>query len=419
MKSVKGYLRTIFKDLWGIAVLFLMSLYLRNPNSQLTLLDFFYHPSKLILELLNWFELKPEDSHAIPHLLFTYIFINFFTSIILVIGFFTFHLLCPFVSKVVSSLMFPIAVYFFCNTYSDNLNWFILAVSIAFSIYRLYQAQYNHDSTVYEMSNKFFDRIFEEKPEFYISILFQWLMIFVDVVIIRTQELTAVSKLDHTILFLYLVSFIYISSYTLRENLTIYFAHEKLPAVPPSTSLDKIYIFFNARCFSVVKSFTLILSTVNSLWAKICKSNPEVPTILEERQSSTFDCAIARRSFLGYVFSPKMSIWQGELRKMMQKMTLREDMLSSVLICWMILYTYTKGFAQSNFIRIQESYIILFSHFFIVLEIFNSYLFVEIYKKSYGVTQNALKGESVKNITEDDVVTSKIEVNNSQDDNGL
>lgn len=416
MRTLKSLASTVLKDTWGISALSVTSLYLKDPKSDSSILDLII-PNRLLAKLKAWSELKNGSVPLLLNIFFTYFFLSFFISMCLTLSFFALHLLYPCFSKILSSLLLPFAVhYFYAFLQIENFKSFCIPASIVFSLYRVYKAYADHDSMPYDLCNRFLDKFLEQSAGFYFSVLFQWILILADVMLIRAQELYAESTFDYCLLIFYLVAFIYTSSYSIRATLTIYHASRRLPAIKDVSFLDKIYIFFNVRCFSFAKALSFIPLIVDSLYSIFFSHDPDTPSIFEYKRSSTFDCVISRQSFFDYLLSPKTQIWKGDLRKRLRKVNLREDILPSALISWMVLYT-CMSFIQSNFIRIQESFVILFSHFFIVLEIFNSFIFVEIYRITYGMVQEPIKSSSMSPIAEDDIVVSKIDVNSNQNEN--
>ncbi|ELA42463.1 uncharacterized protein VICG_00562 [Vittaforma corneae ATCC 50505] len=416
MKTLKSLTITVLKDMWGIIALFLLSLYLKDPGSNSSILDLVI-PDRLIVKLKLWSQLKNGDCLLLLNIFFTYFFLSFFISICLTMFFFAFHLLYPCISKIVSSLLLPFAVHYFysCHEWSDYKSFFLFA-SIMLCIYGVYKAYFNHDPMPYEMCNRFLDKFLQQSAGFYFSIFIQWILILVDVMLIRAQDLHAESIFDSCLLFFYLIAFIYTSSYSIRATLTIYHASRRLPAIKDASFFDKVYIFFNVRCFSFAKTLSFAFLILDSVYSTFFPHDPDIPSIFEYKRSSSFDCPMSRQSFFNYVLSSKTHIWKGDLRRKLRKVNLREDVLPSALISWMTLYTCIH-FIQPEFIRIPESFVILFSHFFIVVEVFNSFIFIEIYRTTYGTIQEPAKSVPLNPIAEDDVVISKIDVNSNPSEN--
>lgn len=415
MKTIRNLVSVVIKDIWGILLLNIVTCYLKSPKSTSSIMDliFFWRFPK---SFESWIGFNDIPIMLSLNIVFTTIFLSFFISIGLACCSIFLHIMHPFLLKIISSFLLPFAVYVFYG-YTGITQYkveFYLFASL-FSVYGILKTILSHEPFAYEMSMSFFDQIFKQERSFYLALFSQWVMIFVDVLIIRSQELEPHDVFQRITMMMYIISFVYSASYSIRANLTIYYAQKALLITETPTLYDKMFIFFNARCFAVTKSISVILSIIDLIYSTLFFDNTTKPSIFENTRSATFECSMNRNSYIEYIFSPKPPVWKGELRHKMKMVNLREDMLPSTIISWMILYS-SMSFVQDGFIRAQESFVIVFSHFYIILEIFNSYIFVEVYKSSYGMERCTPKVEPIKiESAEDDVFTSKIEVQINQD----
>lgn len=408
MERCKLYTQKIIKDLWGIVTLQILALYLKDSESTSSVLDLLV-PSRLFNKLKMWSDVKNAKSNIILNITFTNIFLSLCISACLSNAFFAAHLLYPYLSKIISSIALPFAVYIFYTVSDIQEKWyFAITFSVLFSIFSLYKACNDHDPAVYEMCNKFMDQIFTQAPSFYLSVFFQWLMILLDLFIIRCLELKATTPGKTFLLLLYLLAYVYSVSYSLRATLTIYHAHRRLPLVKDVCFLDKPFIYIGAKCFAIVKTLLLLISPLLYIYSKVFLSDSEEQCTLLDLRKIEFNCATRRQAFLENMTTERIAKWQGEIKRKMEKIHLRQDTLPSALISWLILYT-CMSFVQQNFIRVQESFLILFSTYYIILEIFNSYIFVEVYRASYGIAE--FKSESTEKHEQDDTLVSKIGFN--------
>jgi len=417
MGTLKYMFATISKDLWGIAALYLVGRYMRTADTNSSILDLVVK-SRLLENLKTWSEFRNESTGLLLNIYFTYFFLSFFISVALTLSFVAFHVVYPYFAKIVTSLLLPLTVYFFYEiTELEDHRTLLLPLSCVYTVYRLYKTYTGHDKSTYEMCSKCFDGFFDQAPSFYFALFSQWIMILLDVFIIRTLNMSTSGILDDSVLLFYMMAFIYTTSYSIRGSLTIYYASRRLPAIQDITAIDKVYIFFNARCFGFVKALTFLPSIIDMLYNTFFSDDIDTATIFEHARSSVFDCMMYRRSYINYKLQQASKIWKGDLRRRMKRMNLREDLLPAALIGWMVLYGCI-CFIQSNFIRIQESFIIIFSHFFIVIEVFNSFSFVEIYRSSYGIAETSdSKQLSAIMGVDDGIVVSKIAVNHEGEEN--
>lgn len=419
MRTIKNLIVAVMKDAWGFLLLNIVTYYLRSPkavSSTLDLILFWRFPKRFE----SWIGFEDVPIMLSLNIIFTTMFFSFFISISLACASIFFHLMYPLLSKILSCFLLPFAIYMFYK-YTDvtqyRMEFYLFG--FIFSAYGIIKAIMFHEAYPYKISMSFFDKIFKQSTSFYLSVLTQWLMIFIDVLIIRSQELEPQDISQRIIMVMYIISFVYSASYSIRANLTMYYAQKALLSTEPPTLHDKIFIFFNARCFAVSKSISVFLSIVDLIYTTLFFDNAIKPSIFEHSRSATFECSMNRKSYIEYMFSPKPPVWKGELRRKMKMINLREDMLPSTIISWIVLYS-TISFIQDGFIRSQESFVIIFSHFYIILEIFNTYAFIEIYRSSYGIEKHTPKSADSEDKEddvsvdiedgEDDVLTSKIEV---------
>ncbi|KAM0681189.1 hypothetical protein GINT2_000467 [Glugoides intestinalis] len=411
MEKFKSYTYKIIKDLWGIILFQILALYLKDAESTSSVFDLFI-PSRLFNRLKMWSDVKNAKSNIVLNIIFTNIFLSFCISACLSNAFFAAHLLYPYLSKIVSSILLPFAVYVFYNVLEMQENWyFAITASVLFSIYSLYKVCSEHDPIVYEICNNFMDQFFTQSPSFYMAVFFQWLMILLDLLIIRSLDLKPSTPLKTFFLMLYLLAYVYSCSYSLRATLTIYHAHRRLPLVRDVCIFDKPFIYIGAKCFAIVKTLLLLISPLLYLYTRLFSANSEEQYTLVDLRKIEFTCATRRQAFLENITTERIEKWQGEINQKMKKIHLRQDTLPSAIISWLILYT-CMSFVQQNFIRVQESFLILFSTYYIILEIFNSYIFVEVYRTSYGIPE--AKNESTESNDKDDIFISKIEFNSEE-----
>lgn len=413
MKTFQHMVTVIFKDLWGATAFMLVSTYLKcqePPASVFHLLS----REKMLPKLIEWSESNKPSGLIIFNIFFTYFFISFLISAAFTIFFIAFHIFYPYFTKIVTSLLFPVSVYIFYEVRSDmNYRPFFLTLSCVYTIYRLYKTYTYHDQLPYELAARCLNDFFDQEISFYTSLITPWILIIVDVFLIRILDIIVVSIFDHGVLMFYLVGFVYTTSYSVRGNFTIYYGSKRLPAVDKLRLIDKIYVFFSARCFGFWKAVSFIPSTLDMLYTSFIPTDPNTATILEHGRSAASDCMMNRKPFIEYKIFRKNSIWKGELRRRMKRVNLREDILPSILITLMFMYNCIRYF-ENEFIRMQEAFVIVFSHFFIVIEMINGYLFVEIYRSSYGIIEvSDDKASDGCTTIADEVSVSKITVSNT------
>lgn len=411
MKSLKSYLRIILEDLWGIILMQMLSVLLRRKGSGSSVLDIL-SPSKFMKSLKCWTENSEADEIKVIHVGLTSFFLIFLLSALLSSVFFALHLLYPFLAKIASGIALPFSVYYFFETTEISRYRIVLYMgAIAFSLYRIYTTCMFHDSLAYDMSSEFIDKIFRQPLSFYICVLIQYFMIFVDTIIIRFADLAPDTFFKAIVFPFYMISFVNIASYSIRASLTMHHGERRIPGFREISFMDRVAAYFNSRALSLARNLQYLLSVFDSaVYRPFFLAGSEDISPYEENRAASFFCSISGCSLIkGYIKS-RDRVWHGELRRRMRLINLREDMLPAALISFSIVLSATFA-GPENLIRAQEAFVVLFSHFFIVVEVFYTYIFVELYKTTYGLGEKIQKTVKVKKSVSDDVLTSNIDVN--------
>lgn len=384
---------------------------LRRTDSDSSVLNALF-PSRFMESLKSWTENSEADGIKVIHVGITSFFLIFLLSALLSHVFFAFYLLYPFVAKIVSSIALPLSVhYFFRLTGFKGYKVLLYTGAIVFSLYRICITFIFHNSLAYDMSSEFLDSIFAQPLSFYISILVQYSMILVDTILIRFSDLAPDTVFKAILFPFYMISFVNMSSYSARASLSIYHGERRIPGFRDISLVDRIVAYLNCRALALAKSIQYFLSLFDSaIYRPFFMEDPKDISPYEENRAASFLCTFSGCSLVrGYIRS-RNYVWRGELRRRMQLISLREDMLPAALISFLIVLS--ANFAgPENLIRAQEAFVILFSHFSIVIEIFYTYIFVELYRTTYGIEEKIQKTVPMEGGISDDILTSTIDVN--------
>lgn len=380
----------MLQDCWGFFAMLAVSLYFKEKGKSDSPFEMF-NPYKLIqiLKLLTGCETM---STAIAlKVVFTSIILSFFVSFILALLVFGSHVLFPKASKIFFNILLPFIVYRFRDLFENDMSRSVAILSsFIISAYGLISVMFSFDPLAYEISKKQVSKLFSQSYTFYLRIFSQLAMIVFDMLVIRLLDFSSESFLQNFMFLIYIISFLFSSSYSLRAGFIAYYAKMILPATEPSTLIDSLYYYLNSKCFALWKSVNMIFALSNAIYHTILRISPDQPQFFEFPRSSQYICTLKKKSFIDYMVFSKERAWHGDLRRKLKRVNIKEDLLPGMIISWIFAYSFM-SLIQFDLIRVYESIIILVTHFLIIIEIFNSYIFVTIYKTSYGVDSLKLK----------------------------
>ena len=380
---IKHRFFVILQDVWGFALLLLISWFLKNKSSSNSLFDLFSR-KKLFLIFRNWTEYQLNDPNGPFKVAATTLSISFASALIVSISVFTLHLYFPKQMKIISYIFLPFAILYFKRVF-ENKYLRISCALLAFilSAYELSRISYYFDYLAYDLSKKNLNVLANQKIIFYFNIFSQWLLLLIDVFALRLSDFSGINYFKAALVPLFVLTYVYSNAYSLSSNLIYYHARIMLLSTNPSSFSDIFYAFFNSRCFSIYKVALLCFSIPATIYLKLRSNFIEQSYLIENTKISPYICSLKRSSFISFVLFSNEKIWYSELRKQMVRINFREDLLASMIISWICIHSLISTF-QEKFIRQYESFVIVFVHFIILIEIFNSYIFVLIFKTIYG-----------------------------------
>lgn len=392
-ERILNRLISIFQDSWGVLTLLVVSIYLKEEKTSNSIFDLFV-PEKFIRILRQWIEPKNNTTNEVIKTAIFTILLSFLTSVILCISVFTLHLFFPKTSKIVSHISLPFIIYGFPGLFIDRKMLLIgVSVSTLLAIYGLIRTFHNFDTFAYEISRKLSGKLLRQKKGFYFKIILHWMLIITDVIILRVSVFSRSCMYKNVIFVLYIISFTYSSAFSLRSSLTAYHAKEILSTIEPIMLIDSVYFYFNSRCFAIWKAVSLVFSQIYFIHTNLFVGVSDQPSLFENSHSALYVGTLRRKSFVKYMLFSKDKVWYNDIRKKMMRINFTEDLLPSMIICWIILHSCIIVF-QKNFIRFHESFVIIFTHFLILMEIFNSYIFISIYRVGQSTVSLKLKSAS-------------------------
>lgn len=398
-EKFKAQVFSLLLSSWGIIGFALISKYLKNSKTGYSLFELMSIDK--VKEIYN--NLIYYRDNIAPYAIKTalsHIFVAFILSVSCVNLFFCLHFSYPKFFKAASNFVLPFFVYFFSTFFKHSryTTCFLVVLSIAFSLFGLFRTFFTHDEETYVLCTKFLDELSGHKLSFFSTLIIQYAIVIIDFFLIRITDIRFSNWLMPFVSSVYIIGFVYISGYSTRFKLTLYFAIEKIEGIPPKSLYDVVFTFFTSRSYAFVKPFSMIMSFCDTVYRIIFLIPSEQVTYFENRRTSAFISAIYRRSFVRQKFILKDPEWHGSIRNKMRGSHLMLDMFPSLMLGWIILYL-AFDILNSHLIRLPEITVIYLSHFIIIAEAFNSFIFVEHYKKfkdeqnSQKLSQELLEGE--------------------------
>jgi len=390
MQNMKSYMIRIFEDSFGllsmVTITRILSSSSESPKFPMT-----------PVEVLERFKAICADEDAktlsVFHILLTSFFLVSLFSILLSTLFTSLYITQPFFMKIATNVVLPFASYFyFGSSEFAHYKWPISCLISLYSIHKIYDTIKNHNSLPYKLAGEFTDKFWHMSPKFFSILVFQLGIVFIDCTILRFLDLKPTSVFQIALFSIYMIYLLNVPSFSSRSAFTVHFMNIFIPGFIPFRCLDFVAMFFNLRAFAATKVLFYISSKFDSIIYRPLKGiwDPEVVTPFEEDRSHSYFCAIYNRSFIAEYKKLKGHAWKGEFRKKMKIVNFKDDFFPAILISLFIILYGIQMF-KDPFFRSQEAAMIVFSYFFIVIEIFNSYIFIEIFKSYYGMPLNLIQ----------------------------
>lgn len=380
---IKRRVYVILQDLWGFVTLIFTSWILKGDETTGSIFGLF-SKEKFISVLEYWTGCENGTNSTVVKIAISTLLTTLFLSLLLSVLLFALHLYFPKKMKNISYLFLPFAVLYFKQPFENTaVRWLMALLASLLSSYELFKTSTHFEYCAYDLSRKNLKSIVKQKIVFYFKLLAQWPLMLIDVLCLRFSEFTGFNKIKICILLLYVLTFVYSNSYSLGSNLTIYYSSILMPYNTSNfTIFDTIYSYFNSRCFSIYKVINLCFSIPSTIYYTVRYKTFLHSYLSENTEISSYVCVLKRQSFLNFVLCSNQKFWYSDLKRKMKRINFREDMFASMAISWILIHVSICQF-QKNFIRPYESFIIVFTHFNILIEIFNSFIFVLIFKSIY------------------------------------
>lgn len=413
MDNFKSCLARSFEDSFGFFIMVTISNIISSASSEFALTK--YTPSELVRSFKIMCVDEDETLIDVIHVLLTSFFIISLLSIFLAASFIIFYLIYPLFMKIASCIALPFVAYFFISitNFKEYKNHIFIG-SALYSVYKIYHSIKFHDSLPYHYAIEFTDKVWRLSYTFFILYAIQMSLVLLDCVILRFLDFDISTDANKILFIIFMCYYLNIPSFSTRLAFTHYFFDLLIPGFIPTSYFNFVAAFFNARAFAATKFVFFGFSIFDTLFYRPYYriTDPEMVTPFEEDRSHSYCCAIFKTSFLKQFSRTKSSLWKGEFRKKMKSVNFKEDLFPALLMSLSIVLFGLKQI-QETFFRAQEAAVIVFSHYYIAVEVLNSFIFVEIYKLYYGISE--MENEKINFVSEkdisDEIKTGKITVN--------
>ncbi|KAL6122699.1 hypothetical protein NUSPORA_00228 [Nucleospora cyclopteri] len=383
LEALKNNIYRALIDCWAILFVIIVKIIFLDankliPTSKLSKKSFNKHFCWLVRQIVD---VNNPDEYEVKKILFCY------TTLyaILMLCMFTFMLLTiiiySFDHKLYTVLAFTVATMAVFFEIQHNYNFYTqIAIMSLFILYALYRIEKSFDKAnpgskiVAETADSFLQFGFS----FYIKLIIQFTLIYIKSIFIRLLNFKSKSYGQKILMALLLYYYSY-SELFVTQAFTAQTLSRKVYNDSPSFAYEVIAMFFTTSAVALVKIFFIFTNTMYYIAFEIFGTNfirkNKFMKAFEDDRCFFFYIIFVRTSFFEGFFNWRRNFWQGELKKNMRKLSLKQDGFPLIVIMYVCFKTMLKNY---TIIRPVELFFIIPCNAFVVIEIFNTYAVMKI-----------------------------------------
>lgn len=303
-------------------------------------------------------------------------------------------LIFPYYYVAISTICMPFLAYKFLENVPLNsyLKVILGLTSLVFVVCRLISIKRTFHSQNYSKIINFLDKIGKEGFQFFFILFVQYLLILVDTLLLKIGDFDYDTPGGSLLFLVYMALLNNIQILSLRSGLTNYFGAKMIPGYKTTGLLDIILNFLNARSCAVITLIAFFSNIFDfAIYRPFLNIPDSISTTYENNRAFPYYSTMNTTSALKSYFRSLKDAWHGMVRYKFSTVTFMYDLLPSCLFGGFVTLKVIHMFA-SSMLKPHEVAFIVFAHFMSVAQVFNSYMYIDIYKKYYGVkTPNELE----------------------------